>query len=193
MTGSCFMTFSGRGVAVMPMLVCGLLIGACPHRGARWLVTILVLAAALQESGIVQQFQRDGRFLGDRNQDWRAAVQHVRHDLEHAAWPVLVRISGDAGLQISINSTEPCERFHMFDGNAMRIEEIGDLMFVLANFARHCGVDPEAALRGANAKFERRFGHVEASLRASGKSPQESSLEEMDALWDEAKEMEKRG
>ena len=70
-------------------------------------------------------------------------------------------------------------------------EEIGDLLFVLANFSRKCGVDPEAALRGANAKFERRFGHVEATLRSAGRSPQETSLEEMDALWDEAKEMER--
>lgn len=70
-------------------------------------------------------------------------------------------------------------------------EEIGDLLFVLANFARRCGVDPEAALRGANAKFERRFGHVEAKLRASGRSPQESNLDEMDSLWNEAKAMDK--
>lgn len=78
-------------VAVAPMLVCGLLIGACPHRIARWLVAVIVLGAALQDSGIVQQFQRDGRLLGDRNQDWRGAVQHVRRDAEHASWPVLVR------------------------------------------------------------------------------------------------------
>lgn len=70
-------------------------------------------------------------------------------------------------------------------------EEIGDLLFVLANFSRKCGVDPEAALRGANAKFERRFGYVEATLRAAGKAPQDSNLEEMDGLWDEAKATER--
>ena len=70
-------------------------------------------------------------------------------------------------------------------------EELGDLLFVVANLARHMGVDPEAALRGANAKFERRFRAIEDSLAAKGKTPSESSLEEMDALWDAAKAHEK--
>jgi MazG family protein len=68
-----------------------------------------------------------------------------------------------------------------------RAEELGDLLFVLANLARHYGVDPEAALRGANAKFERRFLHIENALGSKGSSPQQSDLPEMDALWDEAK------
>jgi ATP diphosphatase len=66
-------------------------------------------------------------------------------------------------------------------------EEFGDLMFVMANLGRHLGLDPEAALRAANAKFTRRFEAVEAKLAARGKSPDESDLAEMDALWDEAK------
>ena len=70
-------------------------------------------------------------------------------------------------------------------------EEFGDLLFVLANLARHMGVDPEAALRGANAKFERRFALVEAKLSEMGKRPRESDLEEMDALWDKAKAEER--
>jgi len=65
--------------------------------------------------------------------------------------------------------------------------EVGDLLFVVANLARHLRVDPEAALRGANAKFERRFAHIEARLGEQGRRPAEASLEEMDALWDEAK------
>ncbi len=69
-------------------------------------------------------------------------------------------------------------------------EEIGDLLFVLANFARHCGVDPEAALRTANGKFERRFEYVEAALAKRGKSLEDSNLAEMDALWQEAKKRE---
>jgi nucleoside triphosphate diphosphatase len=68
-----------------------------------------------------------------------------------------------------------------------RGEELGDLLFVMANLARHYGIDPEAALRGANAKFERRFGFIEDHLRADGKSPGQSDLEEMDKLWDQAK------
>ncbi|MDQ0469173.1 ATP diphosphatase [Labrys wisconsinensis] len=65
--------------------------------------------------------------------------------------------------------------------------EIGDLMFAVANVARHAGVDAEAALRGANAKFERRFAFIEAALAARGRAPAGSSLEEMDGLWNEAK------
>jgi MazG family protein len=69
-------------------------------------------------------------------------------------------------------------------------EEFGDLLFVMANVARHLGIDPEAALRDANAKFVRRFAHIEAALRAEGRSPEQSTLEEMDQLWDEAKAYE---
>ncbi len=69
-----------------------------------------------------------------------------------------------------------------------RAEELGDLLFVVANLARHFDVDPEAALRGANAKFERRFNYIEEQLAARGLSPAGSNLAEMDALWDEAKE-----
>jgi ATP diphosphatase len=65
--------------------------------------------------------------------------------------------------------------------------ELGDLFFVLANLARHLKVDPEVALRRANAKFTRRFAHIEARLAEEGKRPEDSTLEEMDALWDEAK------
>jgi ATP diphosphatase len=78
-------------------------------------------------------------------------------------------------------------------GRVARIEEeLGDLLFVLANVGRHLGIDPENALRRTNAKFERRFGFVEAKLAERGKSPAESNLAEMDALWDEAKREERR-
>ncbi|MCV6593172.1 MAG: nucleoside triphosphate pyrophosphohydrolase [Silicimonas sp.] len=66
-------------------------------------------------------------------------------------------------------------------------DEFGDLLFVLVNLARHWGVDPEAALRRTNAKVERRFAAVEDALAATGRSPAEASLQEMDALWDAAK------
>ncbi|MGK2922677.1 MAG: nucleoside triphosphate pyrophosphohydrolase [Methyloceanibacter sp.] len=70
-------------------------------------------------------------------------------------------------------------------------EEFGDLLFVMANVARHLGVDPEAALRGANTKFVRRFENIEAALAAEGRTLKDSTLEEMDALWDAAKVAEK--
>ncbi len=71
-------------------------------------------------------------------------------------------------------------------------EEFGDLLFVMANVARHLKLDPEAALRSANEKFRRRFAHIEARLAESGRSPSDSDLQEMDALWDEARASDKR-
>jgi ATP diphosphatase len=71
------------------------------------------------------------------------------------------------------------------------VEEFGDLMFVMANLARHLKVDPEAALRAANAKFTRRFGRIEDWLAEEGKTPDQSDLAEMDALWNRAKAEEK--
>lgn len=74
------------------------------------------------------------------------------------------------------------------DGSqADREAEFGDLMFVMANVARHLKIDPEAALRSANAKFTRRFSRIEDVLAESGRTPDQSNLEEMDTLWDRAK------
>jgi ATP diphosphatase len=70
-------------------------------------------------------------------------------------------------------------------------EEIGDLFFVMANLARHLKVDPEAALRAASVKFTRRFGAIEDWLAEAGKTPGQSDLAEMDALWNRAKAIEK--
>lgn len=72
-------------------------------------------------------------------------------------------------------------------------EELGDLLFVLANLARHLEVEPEAALRRTNAKFIRRFEAIEARLATEGKRPEDSTLAEMDALWDAVKAEEKQG
>ena len=66
-------------------------------------------------------------------------------------------------------------------------EEVGDVLFVCANIARHAGVDAEVALRACNARFERRFARVEALLAEAGRTPDQASLDEMDALWDRAK------
>ena len=70
-------------------------------------------------------------------------------------------------------------------------EEFGDLLFVMANLARHWEVDPEAALRAANAKFERRFRRIEDWLAEDGRHPSDSTLAEMDALWNRAKAEDK--
>ncbi len=70
-------------------------------------------------------------------------------------------------------------------------EEMGDLLFVMANLSRHMGVDPEAAIRRANAKFTRRFEAIEAALAKDGRRPEDSDLKEMDALWDAAKTAER--
>lgn len=66
-------------------------------------------------------------------------------------------------------------------------EEYGDLLFVLANLARHLRIDPEAAIRATNAKFSRRFARIEALLEASGRRPEECDPAELDRLWDQAK------
>lgn len=71
------------------------------------------------------------------------------------------------------------------------VEEMGDLLFVMANLARHMGVDPEAALRGANAKFTRRFAKIEDWLAEAGKTPEQSDLAEMDSLWNRARAEDK--
>ncbi len=71
-------------------------------------------------------------------------------------------------------------------------EEIGDLLFVVTNLARHLKVDPESALRAANAKFERRFRFIEQALREAGRPIEGCELDELDALWGEAKKLERQ-
>jgi len=72
-------------------------------------------------------------------------------------------------------------------------EELGDLVFVVANAARHLSIDAESALHDTSDKFERRFRFIETALGAKGKALSEATLEEMDEFWDEAKEIEKSG
>lgn len=79
-------------------------------------------------------------------------------------------------------------RVELEAGNSQGIaEELGDLLFVLANLARRHGLDPEQALRQANGKFIRRFRYIESRLGQDHRRPEDSNLAEMDALWDEAK------
>jgi uncharacterized protein YabN with tetrapyrrole methylase and pyrophosphatase domain len=70
-------------------------------------------------------------------------------------------------------------------------DEVGDLFFVLTNIARYLSLDPESALKRTNRKFKRRFQWMEEKLRASGKTPHQASMEELESLWQESKEQEK--
>ena len=96
---------------------------------------------------------------------------------------------GDAKLVLAKIREEIDEIEHELAGGAPEAiaDEIGDLIFAVTNLARHAGADPETAVRGANAKFERRFAFIERELAAKGSSPAGSSLPEMDALWTDAK------
>ena len=96
--------------------------------------------------------------------------------------PVLAKIREEIGeLEEVVAGTD----------HARMKDEYGDLMFAMANLARHLEIDPEDALRGTNAKFTRRFKFIEAKLAALGKTPEQSDLAEMDVLWNEAKAAEK--
>ncbi len=103
-------------------------------------------------------------------------------------WPhpdqVLEKLAEELGeLTGARDSASPADTF----------EEFGDILFVMANLARHLHIDPEDALRAANAKFTRRFRAIEAALAAQGRRPEDSDLDEMDALWDAAKRAERAG
>ena len=93
-------------------------------------------------------------------------------------WPEVTHVYDKIAEELEELKSAPPEK---------RAEELGDLLFVLANLARHYGIDPETALRNANSKFMRRFAHIEDGLKSRGKAFAESNLAEMDGLWDEAK------
>jgi uncharacterized protein YabN with tetrapyrrole methylase and pyrophosphatase domain len=85
----------------------------------------------------------------------------------------------------------PAEKLKVPDHLKERVEgEIGDLFFVLVNLARYLSVDPESALRKTNRKFRQRFGWVEEQLRNQGRTLEEATLDEMEALWQQAKTLE---
>ena len=99
-----------------------------------------------------------------------------------SAGPVLDKIDEEIGeLRAEMAKNAPSDRL---------ADELGDLLFACANLARHLRLDPEAALRAANAKFERRFRRIEALLAADGRTPDDASLDEMEALWVQAKSEE---
>ena len=98
-------------------------------------------------------------------------------------WPDAVRVLDDVEEELDELKAEMA-----FNSPHERLEdELGDLLFTVVNLARHLGVDAEAALRRTNVKFLHRFRHVEARLAADGRGPEDSDLDEMDRLWNEAK------
>ena len=102
-------------------------------------------------------------------------------------WPsaaeVMAKLTEEiAELQVEINAGD----------TAKAREELGDVLFVLANLARKLDIEPEDALRSSNAKFVRRFGFIEQALAADGRAPDQSDLAEMDRLWDQAKADERK-
>jgi MazG family protein len=97
-------------------------------------------------------------------------------------WPTVENVYDKIAEEVAEFRAAPSEK---------KSEEFGDILFALANVARHLGIDPESALRATNAKFERRFAHIEERLAADGREPSQSTLPEMDRLWEEAKQMGK--
>jgi MazG family protein len=95
-------------------------------------------------------------------------------------------------LEEAVAATASTPAGKVLGDEAKVIEEFGDLLFVVANVARHLKIDPEAALRSANQKFIRRFQRIEELLAAQGRIPSQSTLAEMDRLWDRAKAEERK-
>ena len=107
-------------------------------------------------------------------------------------WPSLVPVLAKAEEEIAELRTAIAASEDDKSRTKSVAEEFGDLLFVMANVARHLKVDPEAALRGGNAKFVWRFKSIEAALAKDGRKPEDATLEEMDQLWDEAKSAERK-
>jgi MazG family protein len=98
--------------------------------------------------------------------------------------PVVAKVREElAEVEVEITASAPQERL---------IDEIGDLLFVCANLARHLKVDPEVALRQANAKFERRFRRIEAIMAEEGRDPAEAGLDRLEEAWQQAKREERQ-
>lgn len=131
-----------------------------PPQGKGWLDTVSAGASPLKRAVALQR--RAGEVGFDWN-DARAVLAKLREEIDE------IEAALDHGQQAAID------------------EEIGDLLFVVANLARHAGTDPDEALTRASAKFSRRFAHIEAALAAQGRPLTAASLDEMEALWTEAK------
>lgn len=144
--------------------------------------------------------EREAAGLPPKEED-RSVLAGVPHTLPALtrAWKLQARAStvgfdwNDARLVLDKVREETQEiEEALADGDKASIrEEIGDLLFVIANLARHVDADPEGCLAAANAKFERRFKGIEAALEAEGRTAKDASLDEMEALWQAVKKTEK--
>jgi ATP diphosphatase len=101
-------------------------------------------------------------------------------------WPT----AADVFLKIDEEIAEIKAELSEIPSQSRLLDEVGDLLFAVVNLARHLEVDPEAALRHASGKFERRFRQVEDQLAAAGRNPADASLDELEALWQRAKALE---
>ncbi|CAN7267456.1 nucleoside triphosphate pyrophosphohydrolase [Bosea sp. LjRoot9] len=146
-------------------------------------------AAARQAAGLPEQVEDKGVLAG---------VTQSLPALSRA-WKLQAKAStvgfdwNDARLvldKVREETAEIEEALALGDKAAIR-EEIGDLLFVVANLARHVDADPEGCLHAANAKFERRFKGIEAALEAQGRHAKDATLEELEALWQQVKRAEK--
>jgi len=108
-------------------------------------------------------------------------TSELREELKHTdiKGPSATGVAGSGQPQVSLAVHERLE------------DEVGDLFFVMVNIARYLSLDPESALRKANRKFKRRFQWIEARLRAGGRAPQQASMDELEELWQQAKQQEK--
>jgi len=146
-------------------------------------------AAYHQWQQIKQREQGTASLLGGQPPGLAALVAAYRSQEKAAAvgfdWP-----AATGPLAKVREETAEIER-EVLDGETVAAHrEVGDLLFAVVNLARHLKADPERELRAANGRFRERFGHIERRLLEQGRSFQDSSLEEMDALWEEAKGIE---
>jgi ATP diphosphatase len=108
-------------------------------------------------------------------------------------WPVVDQVFDKLDEELA-EIREVINQGGVAGGDPDRLEdEVGDLLFVVANLARHLKIDPETALRRANAKFERRFRAIEAALAAAGERAEDQSLDDLEDLWQAAKRAERQG
>ncbi len=147
------------------------------HQTRDWEARKAVERGAQQQEGAL-----DGVAAGlpalTRAEKLQKRAARVGFDWQELA-PVLAKIREElAELEHEVGNSAPAARVE---------DELGDLLFAVANLARKLQLDPEQALRGTNRKFERRFRHMEARLAERGLKPEQVSLEEMDRYWDEAK------
>jgi nucleoside triphosphate diphosphatase len=166
-----------------------------------------VFGAAEVESARAQSRAWEAAKAAERADKAGAGGAHGILDDVPLALPALVRAAKlqRRAARVGFDWPEPAEVLEKLDEEIAEIraeldagpsaerlrDEIGDLLFAAVNFARHLDVDAEAALRQANAKFERRFRAIEEALRARGRRLEEASLDEMEALWRQAKARER--